>query len=294
MNEMQRLMLLGPAFLATLVYGSPALAEEPTEPESTATAPAGTGEGGETGQADQAPADRADETETGREASGPSDQADLGDETGDDEYGFRIPQQLPRELPTPSVEETSITMSKDERDALRVVSEFWVRNWPKNFSGPYKPPTVLGPYDPASSDQPMCGGKPLGAENAAYCRDGDFIAWDKDFIAGIPSKEGNTFPYLAIAHEWGHAIQARKPKWEWRARELQADCLAGAALFGARDEGRLEWERQDPEKLGAALRRIAEAEPWTGEPAHHGSGRERVADFFRGEQGVQACAPELP
>jgi hypothetical protein len=38
MSEKHGFMVLGPAVLAVLVYGSPALAEEPTEPESTVTA----------------------------------------------------------------------------------------------------------------------------------------------------------------------------------------------------------------------------------------------------------------
>jgi hypothetical protein len=40
--------------------------------------------------------------------------------------------------------------------------------------------------------------------------------------------------YLVVAHEWGHAIQARlNPDIQAVRRELQADCLAGAAIFGA-------------------------------------------------------------
>ncbi|MGP3916266.1 neutral zinc metallopeptidase [Nonomuraea sp. 10N515B] len=254
MSEKHGLMVLGPAFLAVLVYGSPALAEEePTEPESTMTA-----------------------------------------DDGEKPYGFRIPPR-PRERqepPSAPIEETSIKMRKDERDAVQVVNEFWVRDWPKNFTGPYKPPTVVGPYDPASPDRPTCGGEPLGAQTALYCGGGaDYIAWDKDFIEGIPSEEGNTFPYLVVAHEWGHAIQQRIPGQVWRGYELQADCLAGATLTGAHEEGRLEWEPRDPDKLSRALTRIADSHPWS-KPEHHGDAEQRVAAFALGQEGVQACVQE--
>ncbi|MGP3965391.1 hypothetical protein ACTWPT_56535 [Nonomuraea sp. 3N208] len=289
MSEKQGLMVLGPAFLAVLGFGSPALAEEPTEPESTVTAPAESHEGEETGQAEPAPADRSDEPETGTDDSDVSD----GTDDGEEPYGFRIPPQ-PRERqepPSAPIEETSIKMGRDERDAVQVVNEFWVRNWPKNFTGPYKPPTVLGPYDPTSPDRPTCGDEPLGAGEAIYCDGPDYIAWDKDFIRGIPSEEGNTFPYLVVAHEWGHAIQARIPGQVWKGSELQADCLAGATLVGAYKEGRLEWEPRDPEKLSRALTRIADSHPWS-EPEHHGDAEQRVHYFSMGKQGVQACVQE--
>lgn len=290
MSEKRRLMLLGPAFLATLVYGSPALAdEEPAEPESTATAPAETEESEGTKSARPVPADRSDKPENPPEESDGRDDSDAGD--GQEADHFLIPQQ-PQDLPTTPTEETSGEMGTDERNAVRVVSEFWVRNWPKNFAGRYTPPTVRGPYD-STREWLKCGDSELRWV-AFYCFPDDYIAWDKNFIKGIPREEGNTFPYLVVAHEWGHAIQKRTgPGWHWAASELQADCLAGATLFGASEEGRLVWEPQDPQKLGGALTRIADAHPWS-EPEHHGDADERVAAFKMGEGGVKACAPQQP
>jgi len=47
-------------------------------------------------------------------------------------------------------------------------------------------------------------------------------------------KIGRAWVYLIIAHEWGHAIQARlSRRMVSVAAELQADCLAGATLAGA-------------------------------------------------------------
>lgn len=63
---------------------------------------------------------------------------------------------------------------------------------------------------------------------------------------------GDTWPYLVIAHEWGHAIQDRLgDSLTEKASELQADCLAGAALFGAAADGELILETGDQKELAA-------------------------------------------
>lgn len=179
-------------------------------------------------------------------------------------------------------------MGEDERDAVQVVNHFWERNWSRNFPGTYEPPSVLGRYDPANP--PLCGDIRLEPANAYYCPSGDYITWDADFIKGDPILEGNTFPYIAIAHEWGHAVQHRMNKLAGPAAqvELQADCLTGATLTGARDEGYLEWEPLDRERLRVAIARIGDELP-DDDPAHHGSPEERVSAFEIGEQGVHAC-----
>ncbi|GGM72459.1 hypothetical protein GCM10010106_18560 [Thermopolyspora flexuosa] len=251
MNDRRRLMMLAPPLLATFWYGSPAFAATtPAEPDpATATT-----------------TEPAADTET----SGPSGLRPTGPET------------------VPVGQEALRTMSQDERDAVQVVNRFWERNWPRNFPGRYTPPEVRGRYDPANP--PMCGDVRLEPGNAYYCPSGDYITWDGDFVKGDPYLEGNTFPYIAIAHEWGHAIQHRTNELAGPTAkvELQADCLAGATLTGARNEGYLEWEPLDEERLLTAVAGIGDDLPET-DPGHHGSPEDRIIAFETGEQGVQAC-----
>jgi predicted metalloprotease len=56
----------------------------------------------------------------------------------------------------------------------------------------------------------------------------------------------DVFPYVVIAHEWGHAVATRlDPSYLKAAPELQADCLAGLALCGAERDGTLQLEDGD-------------------------------------------------
>jgi len=249
MNDRRRLMTLAPPLLAALMYGSPALAATPGEPDPAAATAGATATAGA--------------AETGPNALRPT-----GAET------------------VPSGQETP--MGRDERDAVQVVNRFWERNWSRHFPGAYTPPKVRGRYDPA--DPPTCGDVRLEPGNAYYCPAGDYLTWDGDFVKGDPELEGNAFTYITIAHEWGHAIQHRTHTLSGPTAkiELQADCLAGATLTGARDEGHLEWEPLDEERLLTAIASIGDDLPET-DPDHHGSPEDRVTAFLTGEQGVRAC-----
>jgi predicted metalloprotease len=81
--------------------------------------------------------------------------------------------------------------------------------------------------------------------------------------------KGDSWVYLIIAHEWGHAIQNRlKNSLVAQQKELQADCLAGAALYGAAEKDRTP--------------RI--------EPGDHGDAFQRIENFSKGRTGgVKAC-----
>ena len=101
---------------------------------------------------------------------------------------------------------------------------------------------------------------------------------------------GDAWVYLIIAHEWGHAIQARlRADQVSVAAELQADCLAGATLFGAAERGLLRFERGDTQELQETLAAVADDFPWTTE-SDHGDARQRISAFNQGAQGgVRAC-----
>ena len=48
------------------------------------------------------------------------------------------------------------------------------------------------------------------AGNAFYCEQGDFVAWDEQgLFPKLRQQYGDFAPALVLAHEWGHAVQAR-------------------------------------------------------------------------------------
>ncbi|MFC4906718.1 neutral zinc metallopeptidase [Actinomadura gamaensis] len=184
------------------------------------------------------------------------------------------------------------TFQKDLQDAQDVVDGFWRRHWTAAFGGRYDPPGVLGPYDGAHpATAPRCGDRRLEQDNAAYCPDGDYLAWDEHLMRGGYGR-GDAWVYMVIAHEWGHAVQHRMPAALVSDRtELQADCLAGAALHGAARDGELRFDRGDAEEIVAAFQRIGDGAPWT-RSGDHGTAAQRIAQFTAGGTGgVRACLP---
>jgi predicted metalloprotease len=179
------------------------------------------------------------------------------------------------------------TREIDEATAVSVVNEFWRREFDRQ-GAVYEPPQVAGGY--AGNSGPTCAGEPPVPGNAYYCPPGDFLAWDENLMAAGYDRIGDAWVYLVIAHEWGHAIQARLNRsLVSRAVELQADCLAGAALQGAARENLVLIEEGDDQEIARALRAVADEFPWTDESSH-GNADERTASYNRGSRGgVSAC-----
>ena len=126
-------------------------------------------------------------------------------------------------------------LADDMEAAQQVVDGFWAKHWSDFYTGTTQPPTVVGLYDGTDADDaPTCDGEPLEAYNAFYCVSEDYVAWDASLLVNGADLIGDSWVYLVIAHEWGHAIQARLEARPGRqAEELQADCLGAAALYGA-------------------------------------------------------------
>lgn len=187
---------------------------------------------------------------------------------------------------------TSEELVADMETAQKITDQFWQTHWSEFFTGSYTPPTVVGMYDGRdASSAPTCGGKPLEAENAFYCPSEDYVAWDVSLMArGF--QFGDAWPYLVIAHEWGHAIANRlDASLQYQAYELQADCLAGATLYGAAQDGTIQFEEGDQNELVTSLSSLGGDTPWT-DPEDHGDSFERVDNFNVGRtSGVLACFP---
>ncbi|MFC5187934.1 neutral zinc metallopeptidase [Actinomadura harenae] len=183
-------------------------------------------------------------------------------------------------------------LQQDLQDAQDVVDAFWRRHWAETFGGRYAPPAVLGPYDGANpAATPRCGPRLLERDNAAYCPDGDYLAWDEHLMR-VGQGTGDAWMYMVIAHEWGHAVQHRMPsRLVSRRGELQADCLAGAALAGAARDGALHADPGDRNEIDAEFHQIGDGTPWA-RPGDHGTAAQRIAEFARGGAGgVRACLP---
>ena len=181
---------------------------------------------------------------------------------------------------------------KDDIDgAQTVVDGYWAKHWSDFYTGTYTPPTVVGLYDGTDPDTaPTCGGEPLEAFNAFYCPDGDYVAWDAGLLVNGADQIGDSWVYLVVAHEWGHAIQARlDSSLVAQAEELQADCLGAAALYGAFHDGTLEFDSTDEPELITSLTALADQMPWT-MTSDHGDAFQRVQWFTLGRNGgVNAC-----
>lgn len=175
----------------------------------------------------------------------------------------------------------------ETRDAVGVVDDFWRTHWNQHFTGTYRSPKVVGTYTPNTPRAPMCGSQPAVPYNAFYCPAGDFIAWDGRLMRDGYA-QGDSWVYLVIAHEWGHAVQRRVLGLKDVAQELQADCLAGATLFGSEE---LRFEPGDTDELAQALTSLADESPWTNSQ-DHGNADQRLSAFDTGGRGgVDACIP---
>jgi len=175
-----------------------------------------------------------------------------------------------------------------ERTAVAAVDGFWRRHFNQLFGRPYQSPRVAGGY--RGSNGPTCAGQAALAFNAFYCPSQDFLAWDENLMDAGYQRVGDSWVYLIVAHEWGHAIQSRINRYQVSlATELQADCLAGATLAGAQRDGLIRLQTGDNQELAATLAALADTYPWTNR-RDHGDAQQRIASYNLGVgQGVRAC-----
>lgn len=189
--------------------------------------------------------------------------------------------------PTPSADLLRVESELD--DAVEVVDGFWREQWSNYFSGDYTSPTVVGIYDGDDTANALtCDGDALPAKNAYYCPEEDYLAWDSGLLLS-GSDIGPAWPYFIVAHEWGHAIEARiEPEFVAEQNELQADCFAGAALAEVAAEGLISYD--DLLEIGAKL----QPRQWNGGEESQADAGRRLAIFQQGQElGVAGCL-DLP
>jgi predicted metalloprotease len=180
--------------------------------------------------------------------------------------------------------------------------EYWSDQMDAVYGKQFRP--LAGGVQPktASSKPWSCGGTRYTYAdirgNAFYCGGphDDYIAYDAAFLMPRLNEEfGGLTPAVVLAHEMGHAIQARAgvdaPSV---VRELQADCFAGAWVAFAQHSD------SDPvtvaaSALDSSVRALPTLRDQPGTPGTnpqaHGLGFDRVNAYQTGyESGASECA----
>jgi predicted metalloprotease len=177
---------------------------------------------------------------------------------------------------------------------------YWSATMPDVYGIGYEDVSATIPYFPSTGDVPECGPDPIPAEvffdNAFYCRPGDYVAWDAEgLFPDLWDEFGDFTVAFVLAHEWGHAIQARGAVFgPTIMTELQADCFAGSWAAEV-DAGRSALLRLDPGDLEEAMAGflLFRDPPGTSpaDPGAHGSAFDRFNAFQEGFfNGAAECA----
>jgi predicted metalloprotease len=189
----------------------------------------------------------------------------------------------------------SAPVNKIAIQAIADLEQYWGEQYPKLYNEDYEP--VSGGYFavyPSGSDAPPCANAASDvAMNAFYCSTEDVVAWDAEgLLPSLQERFGDFAIPVVMAHEWGHAVQARS---NFTARtvtsELQADCFAGAWSKHAQDDGVFDVSAAD---LDLALAGVLDLKDTPGtsklDPDAHGSGFDRVSAFQDGyDNGLEKC-----
>ena len=190
--------------------------------------------------------------------------------------------------------------NKVAANAIEDLQSFWADEFPKVYDDPYEPVSG-GFYAMDSGTDPTtlpCGVTDMeqALHNAFYCRPDDAVAWDQEFLMPeLADQYGDFTVAVVLAHEWGHAIQARAQIDEPTViLELQADCFAGAwvAHVNAGEDTRFSLTTEELDLALAGILSLRDAPgSLADDPNAHGSGFDRVGAFQEGfEQSASRCA----
>ncbi|MEY2569971.1 MAG: hypothetical protein QOE63_321, partial [Acidimicrobiaceae bacterium] len=189
------------------------------------------------------------------------------------------------------------------------VQTFWTEEMPKVYGKDYK--KIAGgeyPYGP-DNPPPSCEDPSTKAnysdvaENAFYCPNGDFVAWDD---VNLTNKLLDEFgPYtlaIVVAHELGHGIQQRAGVFDQNlitfVTEQQADCFAGAytGWVAKGNSSLFELKLSDLDQaLGGFLQiRDPVGTDTVNDSSAHGSAFQRINAFEDGLQGGATTCKAYP
>lgn len=129
---------------------------------------------------------------------------------------------------------------------------------------------------------------------AHYCVSDGNIYFNEQELSGIALEIGDSAAFLALIHEYGHAIQHRlgllRSARSLKEIELEADCFAGVQMAYLNDLDLL--EPNDLDEVVAAYGIYGDYD--TTSASHHGTPEERVQWFLKGfQKGMTACLAPL-
>ena len=185
------------------------------------------------------------------------------------------------------------------------IQSFWNDAFPEAYGSAFIPLSggIFAAYPSRANDIPGCG-SPTGSSyqdvadlGAFYCIDGDFMAYDDDsLLPSLVNDLGKEAVAVVLAHEFGHAVQARADEWEQPGvlKEQQADCFAGAWSAHVASGGSDLITFDDGDVRSGIVAMINVRDPIEGDglndPQAHGTGFDRVGAFQDGfEGGVLRC-----
>lgn len=214
------------------------------------------------------------------------------------------PAPEPEPEPPPWTDASDDDIRAEAASAVAVTQRFWAESFAARVNADGAPVQWSAPelwngdgfYDSDAGTVADCGDGKDYTGNAFFCGNATkgtgFLAWDLQFFHQHLDL-GRTMVLMVIAHETGHAVQARLVHdgvegalFDGSKRyELQADCLGGATLGRAVRDGYLAL----PPTASDEMTRVAIA--FGGDTAGHGNPDQRNDAFQRGFAGadMQAC-----
>jgi predicted metalloprotease len=192
--------------------------------------------------------------------------------------------------------------SKEPRDydgyltaAFSDIEAFWEAQFPAVYGSAFEPLAggIYAAYPDRVEPIPGCGSPQTVyadvEDNAFYCLDGDFMAYDDaKLLPQLVEQLGQSAVAVVLAHEFGHAVQFRAQEFNQPTilKEQQADCFAGAwAAHVARGESNV-INFTDTDISGGLVAMIQVRDPleFGGQidESSHGTGFDRVGAFQDG------------
>ncbi|WP_406104216.1 neutral zinc metallopeptidase [Micromonospora globbae] len=202
-----------------------------------------------------------------------------------------VPTVEPEATTTRADSTTSIEeFAEDVASAQAVAERYWAARF-RESGERFQPIRRIIPYQRAG--EVSCGGQPLPRNNAVYCSQGDFIAYDVTWSVAAFRQVGDAFVFYLLGHEYAHGVQVRLGvRYDFTIQqELQADCMAGAYLGDSVRAGDLTLAEGDLEEFREGLAAVGDdpGQPWFAEGSH-GTAEQRTESFFRGyENSLSAC-----
>lgn len=187
------------------------------------------------------------------------------------------------------------------------IQAFWAEAFPEAYGGAAFEPLsggIFAAYPDRQAPIPGCGTdqstyQDVADGSAFYCIAGDFMAYDDaGALPGLVDLLGKEAVAIVLAHEFGHAIQARAGEWDNATvlKEQQADCFAGAWTAHAASGGSDLITFDDAAVRAGLVAMIYVRDPIEGagldDPNAHGTGFDRVGAFQDGfVGGATRCVP---